>query len=87
MIKPKKYNYKKSEEDSFIALFSWITVCIKVTACVLDLLFGYIAVTSCSSNIGWYFSRESFFRMLDSSSKEKIRKGQGDGVKGGRCFS
>lgn len=24
--------------------------------------------TSCSSNIGWYFSRESFFRIPESSS-------------------
>lgn len=29
--------------------------------------------TSCSSNIGWYFSRDSFFKILDSSS-EKVKK-------------
>lgn len=30
--------------------------------------------TSCSSNMGWYFSRDSFFNILDSSSEKDKNK-------------
>lgn len=36
--------------------------------------------TSCSSKIGWYFSRDSFFKILVSSSAEQISKQEDSGV-------